>query len=149
MDVTFYHLMNQPLERALPLLLEKTVERGWKAVVEVSSADRRAALDDLLWTYSERSFLPHGRDGEAECETQPILIATTPANANGADIRFLVDGARLDPADTAYRRAAIIFDGQDPDARAKAREDWTKARDAGHAVSYWQQSPEGRWEKKA
>ncbi|KFL26848.1 DNA polymerase III subunit chi, partial [Devosia sp. 17-2-E-8] len=29
-DVLFYHLENQPLEKVLPLLLEKTVERGWR-----------------------------------------------------------------------------------------------------------------------
>ncbi|HEX4297004.1 MAG TPA: DNA polymerase III subunit chi, partial [Devosia sp.] len=29
-EILFYHLEAQPLERALPLLLEKTLERGWR-----------------------------------------------------------------------------------------------------------------------
>lgn len=149
MDVTFYHLERQPLEKVLPLLLEKTLERGWKAVVEVSSAERQAAIDDLLWTYAERSFLPHGRDEEPDCETQPILVTTSRANANGADVRFLVDGARFTPELEGYSRIALLFDGGDPAALEAARADWKVARATGLAASYWQQGPDGRWEKKA
>ncbi|MGD9740546.1 MAG: DNA polymerase III subunit chi, partial [Bauldia sp.] len=49
-EVLFYHLPNQSLEAVLPGLLEKTIERGWKAVVQAGSADRVAALDAHLWT---------------------------------------------------------------------------------------------------
>jgi DNA polymerase III subunit chi len=149
MDLMFYQLGGQPLERALPVLLEKTLERGWKAVVEVSSTQRRAALDDALWTYSDGSFLPHGIDGEAGCETQPILITTTDANSNAADIRFLVDGARLSPDISGYQRIALMFDGDDPVALEAARMDWKAAKATGLTASFWQQNSNGRWEKKA
>lgn len=149
MDLMFYQLSGQPLERALPVLLEKTLERGWKAVIEVSSDQRKAALDDALWTYSEGSFLPHGVDGEPGCETQPIVITTTGANSNRADIRFLVDGARLMPDPSGYQRIALLFDGADPAALEGARADWRQAKAMGLDASFWQQNGEGRWEKKA
>jgi DNA polymerase-3 subunit chi len=149
MDLMFYHLERQPLERVLPQLLEKTLERGWKAVVEVSSVERRKALDDLLWTYAERSFLPHGLDGEPDCETQPILITMGSGNANNADIRFLADGARLPPELGGYARVALLFDGADPAALEAARADWKQVKAKGLAASYWQQNADGRWEKKA
>ena len=44
-EVLFYHLEHQPLERVLPMLLERTMERGWRAVVQVGSAERLEALD--------------------------------------------------------------------------------------------------------
>jgi DNA polymerase-3 subunit chi len=130
------------------VLLEKSRERGWKAVVEVASAERQRALDDLLWTYSERSFLPHGLDGEPDCAEHPILLTTTRANGNGAEIRFLADGARLGDDLAGYQRVALIFDGEDPEALQAARDDWKLARAAGHDASFWQQNGEGRWEKK-
>ncbi len=37
MDVYFYYLEYQPLKRVLPSLLEKTLARGWRAVVQVGS----------------------------------------------------------------------------------------------------------------
>lgn len=145
----FYQLSRQPLERALPVLLEKTLERGWKAVIEVSSDLRKSALDDALWTYAEGSFLPHGIDGEPGCDTQPILITTTNANNNAADIRFLVDGSRLMPEPSGYRRIALLFDGEDAAALEAARADWKQAKGSGLTASFWQQSADGRWEKKA
>ncbi|MCU0886244.1 MAG: DNA polymerase III subunit chi [Beijerinckiaceae bacterium] len=149
MDLMFYHLERQPLESVLPLLLEKTRERGWRAVVEVSGEARKAALDDVLWTYSERSFLPHGPDGEPGCEDQPILITAGGGNSNAAEIRFVVDGARLPDDLSGYERIAVLFDGNDPVALDAARADWKRAKAAGLAASYWQQNGDGRWEKKA
>jgi DNA polymerase-3 subunit chi len=149
MEVMFYHLQRQPLEKALPLLLEKTRERGWRAVVEATSPERCKALDDVLWTYSERSFLAHGLDGEPDSASQPILIGTSRANGNAADVRFLVDGARWGDDLAGYQRLVLIFDGEDPAALAAAREDWKAVKAAGLAAGYWQQTPEGRWEKKA
>ncbi|MFD1942861.1 DNA polymerase III subunit chi [Paradevosia shaoguanensis] len=148
-DVLFYHLENQPLEKVLPLLLEKTVERGWRAVVETSSRERAEALDGTLWTYRDDSFLPHGVAGDDMAPEQPVLIATGPENPNGANVRFFVD--RAVPQNSAgYDRIVFIFSGHDPDAVVEARGAWRAlSADAGNAVTYWQQDPAGRWVKKA
>jgi DNA polymerase-3 subunit chi len=145
-EVLFYHLQRQPLEAVLPGLLEKTLERNWRAVVQAGSIERVAALDAHLWTYSDESFLPHGTD--AEPDGQPIVLTAGEANPNGATVRFLVDGAV--PAETAgYDRLVVIFDGNDPAALDSARQSWRAMVAAGHAATYWQQNAEGRWEKRA
>jgi len=147
-EVLFYHLERVPLERVLPQLLERTLERGWKAVVQASSAERLEALDTLLWTYRDGSFLPHGRTGETPAERQPIFLTISDENPNGADVRFFVDGAA--GGDLAgYQRAVYLFDGLDEDAVAQAREEWKSAQAAGLDVTYWQQNDKGGWEKKA
>jgi DNA polymerase III subunit chi len=148
-EVLFYHLQRQPLEAVLPTLLEKSLERGWRAVVQVATDERLAALDDHLWTFSEESFLPHGTDREAHAADQPVVLTTSGANPNGATVRFLIDGADL-PADaSAYQRMVILFDGNDPQALALAREQWRTLKEQGHDATYWQQDPRGRWERKA
>ena len=48
-DILFYHLERQPLERVLPMLLEKTLERGWRALVRTFSAERVQVIDEFLW----------------------------------------------------------------------------------------------------
>ena len=63
-------------------------------------------------------------------------------------MRFLVDGARL-LAFEGYDRIVFLFDGHDGAALDDARATWTRAKAAGCTVAYWQQSAEGRWEKKA
>lgn len=147
-EILFYHLDRQPLERVLPVLLERTLQRGWTATVEASSPERAQALDDHLWTYAEESFLPHGLAGP-EGEGQPILICHDGAAGQAAPVRFLVDGARLPDDAGRYERVVLIFDGADPQGLAAAREDWKKAKAAGWPATYWQQDANGRWEKKA
>ena len=148
-ETFFYHLQKQPLEGVLPTLLEKTLDRGWKAVLQAASPERVATLDALLWTYSEDGFLPHVADGEPVTEDDPIVLTVSDGNPNGAEVRFLVEGAPL-PRDAAvYARLIVLFDGNDDEALARAREQWKEAKAAGHDATYWQQNDTGRWEKKA
>jgi DNA polymerase-3 subunit chi len=148
-EAWFYHLQRQPLERVLPMLLERALARGWRAVVQVGGEERLSALDDHLWTFSEESFLPHVTDREADAATNPIVLTLGDGNPNGAQVRFLVDGAGLPEDAAAYERVMLIFDGNDDEALARARAEWKKAKDAGLAASYWQQDEQGRWDKKA
>jgi DNA polymerase-3 subunit chi len=146
-EALFYHLEFQPLERVLPILLEKTIERGWRAVIEVGSAERAAALDTALWTYRDDSFLPHGLAGETTDAEQPVLITTGPENNNSAAVRFFVDRA-VPKSAAGYERIVYLFSGHDPDAVTAARAAWRALRD-GNEVTYWQQDENGRWAKRA
>lgn len=147
-EVLFYHLERRSLEQVLPGLLEKCLERGWRAVVQTGSPERRDALDQRLWDYREDAFLPHGTAADGHDADQPVYLTDGPDNPNHAAVRFLVD--RAEPPDlSGYDRAVYVFDGHDGDAVADARQRWKAARDAGFDVTYWQQSEAGRWEKKA
>ena len=145
-EVLFYHLESQPLERVIPILLEKSLERGWKVVVETGSPERAEALDSLLWTYRDDSFLPHALAGAETDAQQPVLITTGADNPNGAQVRFYVDRA-VPKSGEGYQRVVFMFSGHDPDAVTEARAAWKALRD-GNEVTYWQQEPGGRWVKK-
>jgi DNA polymerase-3 subunit chi len=148
-EVVFYHLIGKPLERALPELLEKSYERGWRVVVQAASDERVDALDAHLWTYRDDTFLPHGTARDSEIAAQPILLTTSDLNPNGAKVRFLIDDVPM-PADAKdYDRIVLLFDGEDDDAVAAARERWGEAKAQGFAVTYWQPDEHGRWVKKA
>ncbi|MDF2798791.1 MAG: polymerase subunit chi [Devosia sp.] len=146
-EVLFYHLEQRPLEAVLPQLLEKTLERGWRAVVEIGSPERAEALEAHLWTYRDDSFLPHGLAGEDTDPLQPVLLTTTSENLNGAEVRFFVDRAVPQSAE-GYQRLVYLFSGHDPDAVAEARLAW-RALTPGNTVTYWQQNQDGRWSKRA
>jgi len=147
-EVLFYHLTESTLEDALPGLLERTVGRGWRAVVQTGTEERRDALDTHLWTFRDDSFLAHATDREPYPAEQPILLTTGAENANGARIRFMVDGA-APPALDGYERAVFMFDGHDGTQVEAARGHWKAMKAAGHTVTYWQQGPDRRWERKA
>ena len=147
-EILFYHLQRQPLERVLPALVEKSLERGWRVVVQAASEERIEALDAHLWVFRDDSCLPHGTWREAEAAEQPVLLTVHDGNPNGAAVRFLLDGAPV-PADAGdYERIVLLIDGNDPDAVAAARERWSEGRAKGFEVTYWQADENGRWQRK-
>jgi DNA polymerase-3 subunit chi len=148
-EILFYHMQGQKLENVLPALLEKSLERGWKVVVQGSTDERIEALDAHLWTYRDDGFLPHGTWRESEAAQQPVLLTSNDGNPNGATVRFLVDRAPL-PADVErYQRIVLVFDGDDEDAVAAARAHWSDVRAKGFEATYWQADERGRWTKKS
>lgn len=146
-EVLFYHLDRQPLDRVLPGLLEKCLERGWRSVVQLGSEERIEAIDAHLWTYRDEGFLPHGTSKDGHAAMQPVWLTAGDDNPNEATVRFVADGAGLpDPA--GYQRVVMLFDGNDNDAVDRARAAWKEVKAAGHDTTYWQQSEQGRWERK-
>jgi len=146
-EILFYQLERAPLERVLPDLLEKSLAKGWRAIVQTSTHERLQALDASLWTYEESSFLPHATDGQEHAPNQPVLLTLESANQNDAHIRFLVDGADIDDV-TSYVRAIYMFNGRDADELSQARTRWKAYKGSEHELTYWAQSETGKWEKK-
>lgn len=148
-EILFYHLQGQRLEGVLPALLEKSLQRGWRVVVQGASEERIEALDAHLWTYRDDGFLPHGTWREQAAAAQPVLLTLTESNPNGSNVRILIEGAPM-PADPEnYERIVLLFDGDDDEAVAAARLHWSEAKAKGFDVTYWQPDESGRWVKKA
>lgn len=151
-EILFYHLEKRSLDEALPGLVERTLARGWRALIRPDSAERAQAIDNLLWTGNAEAFLPHAQAGDGDAELQPVLITVETGNANHADVLFVVGGimpaAGFEEA-AGFARIVVLFDGRDGSALSAAREAWVCARKAGHDATYWKQSADGKWEKQA
>ena len=146
-EIRFYHLTRTSLEQALPQMLEKMLERDQRAMVLAGSEERVEALNAWLWTYRDRSFLPHGSAQDGHAEHQPVWLTERDECPNGAQVLFLTDAAMSERLGD-HTLCALLFDGNDPDAVATARDQWTALKDAGHDLTYWQQDDRGRWAQK-
>jgi len=147
-EMLFYQMKGQTPEQVLPALLQKSLERGWRVVVQASSDERVEALDAHLWTWRDDAFLPHGTWRDTEAAEQPIVLTVNADNPNGAAVRFLVDGASLSGNAAAYERVVLLFDGDDPEAVETARLRWSEAKSAGVEATYWQSDENGRWRRQ-
>jgi DNA polymerase-3 subunit chi len=146
-EIGFYHLLSTSLERALPRLLERALTQGHRIVVRAASAERAEHLNSVLWIYDEAAFLPHGSVRDGSPALQPIWLTHGEENPNGATMLVLIDGLEAADLDT-FARCADLFDGNDDSAVEAARSRWRRAREAGHSLTYWQQTASG-WERKA
>jgi DNA polymerase-3 subunit chi len=131
-EVRFYHLTERPLEQVLPVMLSRCLERGWRVVVRGTDPARIEALSARLWTHGDASFLPHGTAADGQAARQPVWLCCDTENPNGANTLFLIDGAVAEAGElAAMEMAAILFDGLDEAAVAKARDQWRMVADAG------------------
>jgi DNA polymerase III subunit chi len=147
-EFLFYHLQGQGTEAVLPGLIEKSVGRGWRVVVQTALEERVDALDAHLWTYRDDSFLPHGTFREATAADQPVLLVVDDRNTNEAIVRFLIDRAPLPKDAERYDRVVLLFNGEDDEAVDEARRHWQEVKARGFAATYWQADLGGRWQRR-
>ena len=153
-EVCFYHLTRRRLGSALPVLLEKSLARGWRVVVQAESEARVKALDTELWAYEAEKFLPHGSKSDGAPHSQPIYLTAENDNPNAADVRFFVGGvvpgpALRDPSAAPKTRAVLMFNGNDETELGSARAQWKDLRDEGFELVYYQENEGGGWVEKA
>ena len=146
-DYWFYHLEASTLEGVLPGLLEKTLAKGWRALVKLPDS-KLAQLDSFLWTFRDDSFLPHGREDEPQAELQPILLSATTESAKGFDAVFLLDGADIKDME-GVSRAMVMINGRANEDVQRERARWKALKETGASLAYYQQNERGGWEKKA
>ncbi|MBL4758155.1 MAG: DNA polymerase III subunit chi [Rhizobiales bacterium] len=147
-EILFYHLERQSLEQVLPQLVSKCIERDWPTLIVTISDERLDVLDSQLWTYSDQSFLAHGKVGDGDDAEQPVLLSTSDDPLNKAEVCFLVDGATTDKT-SEFNRIVHLFDGRQEAAVEAARDAWKALDREANEVTYWQQDGSGQWVKKA
>lgn len=147
-NALFYHLTRSPAARLVPLLLGKSLQAGWRVELRGTDRARMARLDDELWL--AEGFLPHGMAGGPHDAMQPVLLTLGGAEGGntGADCLIALDGAAVAPEEcVAAQRICIVFDGNDPPALERARDQWRALTGAGVTAEYWSEAG-GRWERK-
>lgn len=148
-EVRFYHLTERPLEAVLPVMLERSLARGWRAVVRGTDPARIEALSEALWNWGDESFLAHGTPADGMASLQPVWLCCEPGNPNRANALFLIDGAEAAMDElAAMQLSAVLFDGLDEVAVARARAQWRKVGDAGLKAVYWAQDQGGAWVRR-
>src|SRR5258708_37496244 len=127
---------------------DKPLGGGRRGVLMAGWGGGVGARAPWLWTFEDRSFLPHGTARDGMAERQPIWLTAADENPNDAAALFLTDGATSALVDR-FELCVELFDGNDPAAVAAARTRWTTYLAAGHALTYYQQDEAGHWQKKS
>ena len=147
-EVRFYHLERQTLDQVLPSLLGKALQNGHRILVKAANDQTAEHLNTHLWTYDPNSFIPHGSAKDGNETDQPVFLSTSAESPNDADVLILTQETEAPKIDDQFKLICDMIDGRNEQAVAAARTRWKAYKDAGHDVTYWQKSPQGKWEKK-
>lgn len=112
-------------------LADKAYGLGHTVYVFTASEARAAALDDLLWTFRQDSFVPHERYPLVGEEGSPVLVGTAaPATVEAQVLINLADA--LPEGFERYERVVELVD-QHPEVLTQSRERFRQYREQGCA----------------
>ena len=113
-------------------LTEKAYRQGHRVYIRAADRDHAEALDRLLWTFRDGSFVPHARYPEAAEEDQPVLVGTAlPERMD--DVLLNLAGDRPEGFSRFRRLVEVV--GPDAGERAAARERYRYYRDRGYPLA--------------
>ena len=144
-EISFYRLTTLPIMKAAPKLIEKIYYSGQRLVVIVENDAMMKIIDDGLWAYSTKHFIPHATKLDDHKENQPVYITDAFENPNNAKIIMIV--GQIELTDIVADKLIHLFDGNDQKQLEFARKKWKSYQNAGNILTYWQQNMDGAWEK--
>lgn len=145
-EISFYHLTTLPIQKAAPKLIEKIYYSKQKLVVICPNEDSVKSLDDGLWAYSTKHFIPHGTYKDEYKEKQPVYISLKLENPNHAEIIMTI--ANVELGSLGANKILHLFDGNDTEQLEFARSKWKYYKQNNSKLTYWQQKIDGGWENK-
>jgi DNA polymerase-3 subunit chi len=131
-----FYILAQTDERARLLLACKLAEKAWRlehsVYIHAKSPADAERLDELLWTFRDGSFVPHGLTGSNDgTEDSPIVIGCDGA----ADRDLLINLCDEIPAcAVSFPRVAELVTS-DEDCRLRSRKRYASYRDQGHELN--------------
>ena len=144
-EVSFYHLSN-PVMKALPKLLERIIQSKKRCLVLCSNALEMSDLNDVLWTYASRAFLPHGSSQDLYPEQQPVLLSVDGKNLNAAEVVVVLSATIPEGLDGFERCLDLFYSNNDADEVARlAKQRYSFYQDGGYKMNYWTQNEDGGW----
>jgi DNA polymerase-3 subunit chi len=147
-EILFYHLQRHPLERVLPALIEKSLERGWRVVVQAASESgsrRSTRICGPSATTASCRTEPGARSRPAE---QPVLLTVDDTIRTARRCGFSSMARRCRRMPAVISASCSSSTATIPTRSPRRAQRWSEGRAQGFEVTYWQADEHGRWQRK-
>jgi DNA polymerase-3 subunit chi len=112
---------------------EKAYQTKHSVYVHVDDKEQAEQLDQLLWTFRDRSFVPHCLSGDPHCGEAAVIIGYGDTPAAGSPEVLINISNEVPGFFSRYERVAEIVGG-DENYRQKARERFKFYRERGYPL---------------
>jgi len=143
-EANFYYIDHHDFYRIFPRLMEGIVSKGNKVLVYTKNDIRISEIDDVLWTFSQLSFLPHSthRD-EVKAENLVYITDDISDNANNSNFLAVLDN-KLPEINIDFEKYLFFYDTSTMEATQLIAEQLTEK---GINCTYIKQEKNGNWVK--
>ena len=130
--IDFYVLQEQSPGGRFKLacrIVEKAYRLGHRIYMRTGNSDDANILDDLLWTFSQSSFVPHQLSTESDTRDSPVVIGQHSPAAEGTDVVISVADEPVSDFTTYPRIIDIV--GYEDKEKASGRNRFRYYREHG------------------
>ena len=143
-EIFFYKLKNTSIDLFLISLIEKSISKNWNSLVLLDNTERMEEINDLLWTFNDTSFIPHGSQSDLSPDKQNVYLTCNEENLNNSNIIFSIDGIIINEPDN-WNRCIYIFNEQNLKVTDELESYKRKVKDFGYTLKSFEQDNNGKW----
>ncbi|MDO6461398.1 DNA polymerase III subunit chi [Granulosicoccaceae sp. 1_MG-2023] len=139
--IDFYHLQSGSEEARLHFAC-RLAERAWRSQLRIyihtGNAERTAALDKLLWTFREDSFLAHRvvAQDEAAGADDPVLLGFEAEPDGSRPVLIQLDPTPQGPVFFSRFKRTLEVINEAPEIKENARQRYLFYKDRGYPLEY-------------
>ena len=143
-EIFFYKLKNLSIELFLISLVEKSISKNWNSTVLLDNIERMEEINDLMWTFNDTSFIPHGSQNDLNSDKQKVYLTCNEENLNNANIIFSIDGIIVKKPDN-WNRCIYIFNEQNLKVTDELELYKREIKDLNYVLKSFEQDDNGKW----
>ena len=143
-EIFFYKLKNTSIDLFLISLIEKSISKNWNSLVLLDNTERMEEINDLLWTFNDTSFIPHGSQSDLSPDKQNVYLTCNEENLNNSNIIFSIDGIIINEPGN-WNRCIYIFNEQNLKVTDELESYKREIKDFGYTLKSFEQDNNGKW----
>ena len=143
MLINFYRIQSENFIKTICQLIEKAYESDYRISVKTNDNFIESEINRVLWTYSQKTFIPHGSSVDPMPNEHPVYISCSDENPNNSNLKIIVDSFEM--YEKGFEKLLYIFLDSNPN-KENAEKLYNKYLDKGFKISYHIQEIKG-WSK--
>ena len=143
-EIFFYKLKNLSIELFLISLIEKSISKNWNSLVLLDNIERMEEINDLMWTFNDTSFIPHGSQSDLNPDKHKVYLTCNEENPNNSNIIFSIDGIIINQPDN-WKRCIYIFNEQNLKVTDELESYKRGIEDLNFGLKSFEQDNNGKW----
>lgn len=140
--VNLYQTTKESLYKSSCQLLSKCYKEGLKTLVITSDELNAQTLDNLLWSFAQKDFIPHALSTDQNFDEHPIIISyqgdETQINTNHFNTQVLIESFQNYSAE--FKKTVIFFTQEKKDAALELKNSIKNA-----TIKHYIQNEKGEW----
>ncbi|MCH9753377.1 MAG: DNA polymerase III subunit chi [Alphaproteobacteria bacterium] len=145
-EVSFYHLTSTPVEKALPHLVFKIYNTNVRCLIVCKDDQQMREINDVLWSFSTKKFIPHGSTEEDNKSIQPVLVSTSIDElSNNPEVVVILNNQNINSNTNFKNHIYMVYGNKDDSNVSQFYNLYQSYTSKDYNTKLWTLDKAGKW----